>query len=132
MNLYKLTKQDLENLNKLNNIEDVINIESERLRAELYENENEEEISLSSFRYGKLVFLYNNWKNAWKEALYLSVVPFLASVTMCEKSVRGIVSFIFMFLIGIGMVISGLRGRHIMNKIKSNFDELELDLDNLD
>jgi len=132
MKLYELTKQDLKNVNKLDQIEEIINTESKKLRNELYEDENKHELNLSSFRYGKLIYLYKNWRDAWKQFVYLSIIPLLLIRVFYDKSFNGVVSSICMLLTGIGMIILGLRGRTIKNRIKENFKKLGLDLDELE
>jgi hypothetical protein len=128
--IYELTKQDVENINKLNTIEDIINTESEKLRKELYKNRDKDELNLSSFRYGRLIYLYKSW-SGWQEIIWLGFVPIIFAILLKDKSIQGEFCLVIGLIFSIGIIISGLRGRAIRNKIKTNFEKLGLDLDNL-
>lgn len=130
MNIYKLTKQDLKNINKLNDIEDKINEESERLRIELYKNENEKEITFSSDRYKALYLYYKRW-NDWKEIIGMGFVPIIFASLMKNSSLNSFVCLLVGFIFSIIIIAFGLRGRYIRNQIRSNFKELGLDIDKL-
>jgi hypothetical protein len=129
--IYELTKQDVVNVNKLNEIEDAVNAESEKLRNELYKNENEHELNLSSFRYAKLVYLYKNW-NGWQEIIWLGFVPIIFALLLKDKSIQGTFCLVVGLIFSIGIIICGLRGKIIRNKIKTNFEKLGLDLNDLE
>jgi hypothetical protein len=129
--IYELTKQDVVNVNKLNEIEDAVNAESEKLRNELYMNENKHELDLSSFRYGKLVYLYKIW-NGWQEIIWLGFVPIIFALLLKNKGIQGTFCLVAGLIFSIGIIICGLRGRIIRNKIKTNFEKLGLDLNDLE
>ena len=128
--IYKLTKQDLENINKLNEIEDKINDESEKLRSELYKNENEKEIAFSSDRYKALYLYYNRW-NDWKEIIGMGFLPIIFASLVKNSTLNSSVCLLVGFISSIILIAFGLKGRCIRNQIRNNFKELGLDIDKL-